>query len=112
MQTEQLGTVVTANGMRLGEMEARILSAYSQNREVADSDRLLVLAVWQLEGLAEILGDRLHAFRQWFTEYATSPETVTRAGRKLRQLGLIKASPEVAEARRQLAEAHKQYYGS
>lgn len=110
MQTEHLGTLYAANGMRLGEMESRILCAYAHNREIADSDRLLVLAIWESEGLTEILGDKLEAFRQWFAEYATSPDTITRAGRKLRAAGLIKASPEVTEARKQLAEAHKDYW--
>jgi ABC-type transporter Mla subunit MlaD len=94
----------------VGDIEARILTAYRDNPKIADSDRLLILGVWQLEGLGEVLGDKLDAFRQWFRDAATSTETITRAGRKLRATGLMRASPEVTEARRQLAEAHRSYW--
>jgi ABC-type transporter Mla subunit MlaD len=95
----------------IGDTEAKILACYGQDPKVADSDRLLILAVWELEGLAEVLGDRLEAFADWFKDSATSTETITRAGRKLRSQGLMKQSPEIAQARRQLAEAHRQYWG-
>jgi hypothetical protein len=94
----------------LGDLEAQIIAAYRHDPEVANSDRLLVLAIWESQGLVEVLGDRLESFRRWFTERASSPETISRAGRKLRSQGLIKASPEVAEARKRLEQAHRNYW--
>jgi len=105
VQTDLFG-----NSSVISDIESKILNAYRDNRAVADSDRTLILAVWRLEGLAEALGEKLEAFSEWFQSMASSTETITRAGRKLRSAGVIKQSAEVAEARRQLAESHRQYW--
>jgi heme-degrading monooxygenase HmoA len=94
----------------VGDIEMRIILAYKANPRVADSDRLLILSVWQSEGLAEVLGDRFAAFSDWFEHTASSSESITRAGRKLRSQGLIKASPHVSEARRRLQDQHRRFW--
>ena len=85
-----------------GDIEYRIMTVYRDNPDVADSDRLLIFEVWRLEGLDETLGDKLHDFKNWFLEKASSSDAITRAGRKLRSEGRIKQSPEAEDARRKL----------
>lgn len=98
------------NSIPIGNLEARILGLYKFNREVGNSDRLLALELWKEEGLEQAIAGGLEEFRRWFINEATPYESISRASRKLRAAGIIKASPEVTEARKQLAEQHRQYW--
>jgi hypothetical protein len=98
------------HSLPVGDLERRIVAAYHRNPKVADSDKLLALELWCEEGLAEAIKDGVESFKRWFLEDTTGFESISRASRKLRAAGIIRASPEVTEARRQLAEAHRQYW--
>jgi hypothetical protein len=94
----------------IGDLERRIIAIYRENRRVADSDKVLAIEVWKTEGLRQAIEHGLESFTEWFVSEATSFESISRASRKLRASGIIQASPEVAQARKELAEMHRQYW--
>lgn len=64
--------------------------------ETRDSDRALILKVWELQGI-----EIAPKFRAAFMDKALSPETIRRTRQKYQELGKYKASDEVNEARYQ-----------
>ena len=80
--------------MKLNTKSQLVLRVIYSNPGVQDDDKLLLAAVWREEGWNDNLTllDNL--------KRVSNPETITRARRKLHELGLIEYSDE-ADARRE-----------
>ena len=63
------------------------------------------------DGLSEALGDKIGAFKSWFLS-ATSPETITRCLRALKENGTITLSPEQAKQRQERENEWRKYWGN
>jgi len=79
--------------MRTKKLVERILELKPEAR---DDDRLLMLYVWQIQGLHFSEG-QLKAFKK-----ASSPESIRRTRQKLQEEGKFKPSEEVEEKRYEL----------
>jgi hypothetical protein len=79
--------------MRTKKLVERVLELKPETR---DDDKLLMLYVWQMQGLHFSKG-QLEAFKK-----ASSPESIRRTRQKLQEEGLYLASPEVEEQRYQM----------
>lgn len=97
--------------IEFSDAEKAVLEAYKANPKSADNDKLLLLYVWRDEGLRELLADLFRPFCLWFQDKATNPDTITRAGRRLRQLDVISSSPEAERFRREQQKEYRRDYG-
>jgi hypothetical protein len=79
--------------MRTKKLVERVLELKPEAR---DNDKLLMLYVWQMQGLHMSKG-QLEAFKK-----ASSPESIRRTRQKLQEEGQYLASPEVEEQRYQM----------
>ena len=79
--------------MRTKKLVERVLE---QKPEARDDDKLLMLYVWQMQGLHFSEG-QLKAFKN-----ASSPESIRRTRQKFQQDGEYKASEKVEEQRYQM----------
>jgi len=79
--------------MRVKDKVARILA---QKPETRDNDKLLMLYVWQIEGL-NLSESQLKKWKE-----VSSPESIRRMRQKLQEDGQYLASPEVEEHRYQM----------
>lgn len=78
----------------MSEIKNIVKQVLSEGQVYRDSDRHLVLRVWEMQG-AIITPD----FREWFMHNAIFPDSITRARREFQEKGLFPASPKVDEAR-------------
>jgi len=90
-------------GVSWGTGAGRVLQILKERPELAEDVKALLLAVWEAEGLAAVLGERLEAFREWWLTYGTTVEAITRERRRLIEDGLVRLSPR-AEAERRAKE--------
>ncbi len=74
---------------------AKIMRAYELNDSVADSDKLLMLRVWEMEGLS-----LSETQQRIFIDKCTAAESITRCRRQLIKEGSINAKDAVTRARR------------
>lgn len=81
--------------MRVKDKVERILS---QKPETRDNDKLLMLYVWQIEGLN--LSDS--QLKKW--KEVSSPESIRRMRQKMQEEGKYRASEEVEQKRYELYE--------
>ena len=95
----------------MARMEEVLLEAYKDNPNIADNPREAMLAVWDSEGLRDVLCDKYKAFRDFFLA-ATSSETITRACRKLKAEGRISETSDNREERRKQQDIWRQYMGN
>lgn len=96
----------------LADTRQKLATLYYQKPEIFEKEKQVILEYWQAyEGLSEILGDKLSAFINWF-ESITSPETITRSLRALKEDGTIALSPEKAQERQELEQQHHQFWGN
>ena len=80
----------------LADARSKLAQLYFKNPEIANSEKRVILEYWQAyDGLSQALGDKTDAFKSWFLS-ATSPETITRSLRVLKEDGTITLSPEKA----------------
>jgi hypothetical protein len=79
--------------MRTKDKVARVLD---QKPEARDNDKLLMLYVWQIEGL-HLSERQIEKFKN-----ASSPESIRRMRQKFQEEGQYLASPEVEERRYQM----------
>jgi hypothetical protein len=79
--------------MRTKKLVERVLS---QKPEARDDDKLLMLEIWEMQGLC-FSETQKKAFRR-----ASSPESIRRTRQKLQEEGQYKASKEVEEQRYQM----------
>lgn len=76
--------------MRVKDKVARVLS---QKPETRDNDKLLMLYVWQIEGL-NLSESQLKVWKN-----ASSPESIRRMRQKFQEEGEFKASEDVEQKR-------------
>lgn len=76
--------------MRIKDVVKRILSEIPETR---DSDKLLILYVWQAQGLV-FTPEQIQAYKK-----VASSETIRRIRQKFQEEGLYRASDDVEEAR-------------
>ena len=67
----------------MARMEQVLIEACENDPKIAENPRKAMIAVWVSEGLKEILGDKFEIFRDFFLS-CTTPETISRALRKLK----------------------------
>lgn len=79
----------------------KIYAKLRDNAGFRSNDRLLILSVWEDEGL-HLTTDQQHKFMQ-----VSSPETIRRTRQKIQQDGLFKASTEVQAYRKELEHETK-----
>jgi hypothetical protein len=79
--------------MRVKDKVARVLN---QKPEARDNDKLLMLYVWQIEGL-NLSESQLKKWKE-----VSSPESIRRMRQKFQEEGQFLASPEVEEKRYQM----------
>ena len=63
--------------------------------EALESEKSSILAYWtEFEHLQEVLGESWNDFEHWFLKTATSPETLTRCRRAMKEDGTINNEKE------------------
>jgi hypothetical protein len=73
----------------IGSTRTKLVELYLNNPDIAESEKRCMLEYWAtFENLQNVLGDRWNDFRNWFTS-STSPETITRCLRGLKEDGTI-----------------------
>ena len=69
----------------IGDAKQKMMHLYKNHPEVFDSEKELMLEYWTFfEQLDVVLKDKYEAFKSWFLR-ATSPETLTRCHRSLKE---------------------------
>ena len=69
----------------IGDTRQKMEHLYRNHPEVFDSEKRLMLRYWEFyEQLDMILEDKHESFKSWFLK-ATSPETLTRCHRSLKE---------------------------
>ncbi|MFC1931883.1 hypothetical protein ACFLXJ_06775 [Chloroflexota bacterium] len=95
----------------LADTRQKLATLYYQKPEVFEREKQVILEYWQAyEGLGDILKDKLSSFVDWFKS-TTSPETITRSLRGLKEDGTIKLNPEKAKQRQEREQEWRQYWG-
>ena len=109
MLTKQLGFF---QDVYLADTSQKLAELYSNNPQIFDSPKQVILEFWRAyEGLDQVLGDRLNQFIDWFKS-ATTPETLTRCVRSLKEDGTILVSPESAKQRREQEQEWRSFWGN
>lgn len=96
----------------LANTRNKLTELYFKNHQVARSEKQCLLEFWSTyEHLSQLLGDKWEPFIQWFNG-ATSPETITRCLRALKENGTIVLSPEKDRERQESEKAYRSFWGS
>jgi hypothetical protein len=95
----------------MARMERVLKDAYEEDHAIGDNPRQAMIAVWVSEGLKDVLGDKFEAFRDFFLG-CTTPETISRACRKLKAEGHIVTTEENLVERRQQQATWRDYMRS
>jgi hypothetical protein len=94
----------------LADTRRKLAELYYKKPEIANSEKRCILEYWSTyEGLSEKLGDKYPAFVDWFMS-ATSPETITRCLRALKEDGTIKLSEQKKRQRGEREQQWHQYW--
>jgi len=73
----------------IGDAKQKMMHLYKNHPEVFDSEKQLMVKYWEFyEQLDLILEDKFEAFEAWFLK-CTSPETLTRCHRSLKEENCI-----------------------
>ena len=90
----------------------KLANLYYKNPEVFKKEKQVILEYWRnYEGLDDVLKDKLPSFIEWF-KTNTSPETITRSLRALKEDGTIKLSPEQVQQRQEREQEYRQFWGA
>lgn len=96
----------------LADTRRKLAELYFKNPKIAESEKRVILEFWRVyEGLDQVLGDKLTPFISWFST-ATSPETITRSLRALKEDGTISLSPENTKKRQEKEQEWRSYWGN
>lgn len=79
----------------IGRIYNKVHSVLSNNIATRSNDKLLMLDIWELEGL------RLSPEQRQAFMHVTSSETITRTRRKIQESGKFLANEQTAQARRE-----------
>ena len=81
----------------IGATRQKLEELYFNNPQAFKSEKRCMLEYWSTyENLREILGYKWEDFNTWFMK-TTSPETITRCRRAMKEDGTIKLSPRESE---------------
>lgn len=86
---------------KLNSAELKVLDAYKKNPLIVNSDKDLIPFIWREERWSDRL-DLEANFKR-----VTNPESITRARRKLHELGHIKYSKEALNRRTEEFKTHR-----
>jgi hypothetical protein len=96
----------------LANTRTKLTEMYYTNPETVKSEKRCLLEYWATyERLDSLLGEKWEVFRDWFTK-ATSPETITRCIRSLKEDGTIITTGKDKEERREQQNGWCQYWGN
>jgi hypothetical protein len=96
----------------LADTHQKLAELYYRNPSIAQSEKRIILEFWQVcEGLTQILGDKSPDFISWFLK-ATSPETITRCLRSLKEDGTVNLTPDIAKRRQEREQEWRTYWGN
>ena len=96
----------------LADTKQKLATLYYQKPEVFEKEKQVILEYWQTyEGLGNILKDKLPAFTDWFKSI-TSPETITRCLRSLKEDGTIRLDPEQVQQRQEQEQGWHSFWGN
>jgi hypothetical protein len=96
----------------IADTREKLMELCGNNPEIAENKKLLLVEFWRAyEGLAEVLGDKIDSFISWFGR-CTSPETLTRCLRSLKEDGTIKLAPDKVEQRQEQEQDWRLYWGN
>lgn len=110
--TKQLSMLQDVPEQVLGDVRDKILELYRSEPEVAEDDKILLLAYWlHFDDLAAVLGDRIEPFARWWLFKATVSESVRRSRQSLTEHGILPEPPDVKLRRDQLQEIRRSYWG-
>jgi hypothetical protein len=75
----------------VGNVRQKMEELYLYHPGKLQSEKSSILAYWsEFEHLQDVLGESLKDFEHWFLKKATSPETITRCRRAMKEDGTIK----------------------
>ena len=96
----------------IADSRRKLAELYHRKPEVAQSEKRCLLEFWATyEGLSSLLGDKWSSFADWFLR-ATSPETITRCLRALKEDGTIEMSSDGRKSRQEREQQWRQYWGN
>jgi len=100
------------NDQVIANTREKIRELYHKSPDIAQSEKLCLLEYWsQYEGLSILIADKWPIFIEWFFN-TTSPETITRCLRSLKEDGTIALTPEQTEKRQERENSHRKYWGN
>ena len=95
----------------LANAKDKLAELYHENPEITKSEKRVILEFWKAyDGLPQILGEKLDSFTDWFLK-TTSPETITRCLRALKEDGTILLDPEKIKQREEREQEWRQFWG-
>jgi len=96
----------------VGDNSERIMELYRKDPNVANDDRVLMLAFWKAyDGLEDVLGDRYEDFCDWWVKQATKPESIRRSRQSLTERKIILQKTRTAKNRENMRSGFWKYYG-
>ena len=96
----------------IGTTRAKLEELYRNRPKAFEADKETMLAFWsQFENLEFIIGDKFQEFSDWFiSRRATSPETISRCCRAMREDGTISSNPEESGQGKEQADNWRKYW--
>jgi hypothetical protein len=96
----------------IGDARTKLAELYHYHPEYFDKEKTVILQYWlEFDGLREVLGHRANEFIEWFRN-ATSPETITRCLRALKEDGTVKLSDKNIKRREERQLDWQKYWGN
>jgi hypothetical protein len=96
----------------VGDNSDKIMEIYRKDPNVANDDRLLILAFWrEYDGLKDVLGDKYPDFCDWWAKQATKPESIRRSRQSLTERKIMLPKKKTADNREAMRSGYWKYYG-
>lgn len=96
----------------LASTRTKLAELYYRKPDITESEKRCLLEYWaNYEQLEAILEEKWHSFKEWFIN-ATSPETITRCLRSLKEDGTISITPKDERRRREQENGWCRYWGN
>lgn len=96
----------------IGDTRQKMEHLYKNHHEAFQSEKQLMLEYWSFyEQLDAVLEDKFDSFKSWFLK-ATSPETLTRCHRALKEGGNIPLTDKEQKQRQEQEQQWRSYWGN
>lgn len=96
----------------LANTRQKLAELYHRQPDIAQSEKRCLLEFWSTyEELSALLGGKWQPFVDWFLN-STSPETITRCLRALKEDGTITLNSEDKNQRQEQQEQWRQFWGN